>query len=183
MIQRIKVHPAERDISSIHKPKQRHQIRYLPNLFDRLSNDYRFQDTESALSISHSQKDYKNSVLRDLNYLLNTLNFSSQFDIEQYPEVCSSTVNYGMPPIAGCFLTETRVIQIEGIIRDAILRFEPRIMPISLFVSSALGEKQTVTNNIIPFQIGGQLWMEPYPLDFLVQTMMDIETNRVELIE
>lgn len=179
----IKFHPAERKVVSAQRAKKKYQTRYLPNLFDRLSNDFRFQDSETAESISHSQNDYKQSVLHDLKYLLNTLNSNNQFDIELYPEVSASTVNYGVPPIAGKFSSVMQVLHIENIIRNAILSYEPRIMPSSLFVAAVPTDpNKSFLNNVIPLRIGGQLWMEPYPLDFLVQTMLDVETNRIQLI-
>ncbi|MCC7268991.1 MAG: GPW/gp25 family protein, partial [Caulobacteraceae bacterium] len=71
-----------------------------------------------------NERALKNTVRRELNWLLNTTNFAATTDLERYPQVRTSVVNYGVPDLAGKALTR-RVVQSRAReIREAIIAFE-----------------------------------------------------------
>jgi hypothetical protein len=78
----------------------------MPTLFDRLRDDAPHRRTELANDISLSQSELLQIIQRDLGYLLNTINMSDLIDAESFPEAEASTINYGIPPLAGGYLSE-----------------------------------------------------------------------------
>ncbi|CFU86186.1 ImpA family type VI secretion-associated protein [Yersinia pseudotuberculosis] len=61
--------------------------------------------------------------------------------------------------------------------RDAIIRFEPRIMAESLVVSQQLQAR----NGIIQFEIRGLIKWNPHPIDLCIEGAYDVETDNAEL--
>ena len=71
----------------------------------------------------------------------------------------------------------------EGRIRQAILDFEPRILPDTLRVSALLQANELDHHNVIGVEIHAQLWAQPVPLVFLVRTEFDLETGKVQIAD
>lgn len=86
------------------------------------------------------------TVRRELAWLLNTTNFACGVDLEDYPHVRTSVLNYGVPDLAGKALNMHAVLRRAREIRAAIQAFEPRIDPQSLAVE--LSEKVERENTI-----------------------------------
>jgi type VI secretion system protein ImpF len=74
------------------------------------------------------------TVRRELAWLLNTTHLGSAVDLEPYPQVQTSVLNYGIPDMSGQVLDNRLVIQRARDIRDAIRAFEPRLEEGSLIV-------------------------------------------------
>jgi type VI secretion system protein ImpF len=94
--------------------------------------------------------------------------------------VASSVINYGLPPLAGEHMAAKKWAEIESILKRTIINFEPRILQSSLEILPAkatdkLGDK---VYNMMSFIIKGQIFLEPYPLEFTVQSALDLESNR-----
>jgi type VI secretion system protein ImpF len=154
----------------------------LPTLFDRLRDDHPQRRTESAAEIALSRTKMLQIVQRDLAYLLNTTNMHWGPEHPHFPAVESSTLNYGIPPLAGGYLSEKKWRDFESIIHKAILHFEPRILPDSLHVVPYKQKDDSEKDyNILKFEIRGLVRMNPYPIEFLVQSSVDLETNRLAL--
>ena len=75
----------------------RNQDQLHPSLLDRLVDDEPDKKTEPKEKRGISQSKLRESVLRDLNWLFNATNLSAVQNIDSYPEVASSVLNYGMP--------------------------------------------------------------------------------------
>ena len=91
-------------------------------------------------------------------------------------------INYGLPALAGETAASLDVSDLERGIRQAIVDFEPRILPKTLHVR-ALEVGQFENHNVIGVEISGQLWAQPIPIDLLVRTEIDLETGKVEIAE
>mgnify|MGYP003530113367 FL=1 len=72
---------------------------------------------------------------------------------------------------------------LQTAVRQAILDFEPRILPDSLVVEAVMSEDQMDRHNQIGFRISGQLWAQPVPLELLLRTDLDLETGHVVVRE
>lgn len=169
--------PSQRDLSVTHRWRNE----YLPTLFQRLMDDAPHQSKEEAIAYAPTRRQIRELVQRDLVYLLNTANQQDLIDIRRHPEVLSATVNYGVPPLTGGYASEQRWEQVEQAIRTAILRFEPRILPDSLRVKPLLQGDDRSHYNVLVFEISGLLHLEPYPLEFTVQSSVDLETQHMTL--
>jgi type VI secretion system protein ImpF len=118
-------------------------------------------------------------IQRDLAYLLNAISIEDRIDRVRYPEAAASTVNYGVPPLAGGFVASHAWPNIEQKIRAAIEAFEPRLMRDSLSIAPLTGVDTHGQYNNLAFEIRGTIRMDPYPLEFMVQSSLDLETSRL----
>jgi type VI secretion system protein ImpF len=121
-------------------------------------------------------------VLRDLAWLLNTGPLSQYESLDAFPEVQRSVLNYGSPDLAGATVSGTKLELVEKAVREAILRFEPRILANTVDVR-AVKDPDEMNDNALVFVIEGQLWAQPIPLSLFLRTEIDLETGQVEVTE
>ncbi|MDN3719129.1 type VI secretion system baseplate subunit TssE [Roseibium salinum] len=74
-------------------------------------------------------------VRRDLQSLLNTVNLNSAQDLSDFPEVATSVLNYGLPDLSVHVVDTARIDSLADDIREALVRFEPRMDPRTLQVT------------------------------------------------
>jgi type VI secretion system protein ImpF len=159
---------------------RRVNARMLPTLLDRLRDDAPHRLSESPDEYAVTPAQMRNIVLRDLAFLLNTTNLARTLDSGRYPEVATSTLNFGVPPFAGAFAASCEWRDIEAAMRQAITTFEPRLLAGSLSIAP-LSAPQSGYHNVLRFEICALLRMDPYPLEFMVQSSLDLETRQVSL--
>ena len=122
----------------------------------------------------------RRSVLRDLSWLFNTSNLATIQDLDLYPEVAKSVLNYGMPDFSGHPVSGLDLATIERQLKDAICDFEPRILRNSIRVHLAVDEQQ-MSHNAVTFDIEGELWAHPLPLHVYLKTELDLEVGDVKV--
>lgn len=152
--------------------------RLLPALLDRLSDDHPEQRKEAARSRVVSRNAFRRSVLRDLAWLLNTTNAEAETDFGDLP-ARRSVLNFGIVPLAGVTVTGTDWQAIETAVREAILAFEPRIIPETLAVRLVGETEKEGAHNEMAMEIKGQLWCQPYPMELLLRSRLDLESGQV----
>jgi type VI secretion system protein ImpF len=153
----------------------------MPTLLDRLRDDAPHRQHEAPGEYAVTRAQMRDIVQRDLAYLLNTTNIEEQIDKVRYPHVVASTMNYGVPPLAGKFMATRQWTDIETIIKRAISDFEPRLVPGSLSVSPLPDEDGEVQYNALAFEVRGLINMDPYPMEFMVQSSLDLETSQLNV--
>ena len=159
-------------------PRERLQ----PSLLDRLTDDEPEKKVESRDRRVLSLRRLRECVLRDLSWLLNADNLAQTEDLEDFPLVASSTLNYGTRELAGATLSRGVVAGFEREVRQAILDFEPRILRETLQVRAITGEDD-VERRALSFEIEGELWAEPVPLRMLLKTDVDMESGEATVSE
>jgi type VI secretion system protein ImpF len=159
-------------------PKERLQ----PSLLDRLTDDAPQQREESREQRVLSPRKLKQCVIRDLEWLLNACDLATVQDLDPYPQVQSSVLNYGMPDLAGRNLSGLDVLTLERLLRQAILRFEPRILRQGLSIRAVVDAEQ-MTPNAIRFDIEGELWGTPMPQRLYLKTDVDLENGEIHVYE
>ena len=92
------------------------------------------------------------------------------------PLVAKSTLNYGIPGFAGLLESNSRTHTLERELADAIRAFEPRIRPESLRVR-ALGQRGDSAVPALVFEIEGELWAQPVPIQLFLETTIEVETR------
>ena len=122
----------------------------------------------------------RQAVLRDLGWLLNTGCLETTEDLDAYPEVRDSVLNYGLPDITGTSASSADTVALERFVKEAIVKFEPRISPDSLQVSIAR-DASVMGRNAMVYTIEGQLWAEPTPTMLYLKTEVDLETGSVDV--
>lgn len=160
--------------------KRRPNQQLLPTLFDRLFDDAPRRVGELASEYTVDRRRMMDIVQRDLSFLLNTSSAEPDMDRERYPMVAKSVLNYGLPPLAGEHMASKTWREIESIVRRTILDYEPRILPNSLNIYPAKMKDKDADKayNMMSFIVKGQIFLEPYPMEFTVQSILDLESNR-----
>jgi len=120
------------------------------------------------------------TVVRELNWILNTTSLESVQDLEAYPEVATSVLNYGVRDLAGKTLSMRVIQQRAKQIRDSIRAFEPRMDPDQLDVESI---KEIERENAITYRIRGDVTsaVQAMPVEF--KTDIELDTAAVTLRE
>lgn len=154
--------------------------RLQPCLLDRLTDDEPDKTEESRHQRIISLKRYKESVERDLMWLLNASAHlpvegqdDREFRLEDYPEASRSVLNYGTRQLAGLVAPDMRAMEVELV--QALLVFEPRIIRRSLDVRARLERNQ------LTIELRGQLWADPMPEELFMSTRIDVETGQCTL--
>ena len=154
-----------------------------PALLDRLTDHDPARKVEGRDERVLSRSQLRASVLRDLSWLFNSTNLSSSVDLSAYPLAAQSTLNYGLSALAGNPVAGLEFAEVERILKEAILRFEPRILPHSLSVRGIPAKDPMGHHNVLSLEIMGELWSQPYPLEFLIKTDMDLESGEIRVVE
>ena len=158
------------------------QERLQPALLDRLTDEAPDQQQESREKRVISMRQLRESVLRDLAWLLNAGRLDSVQDLDAYPFVTHSVLNYGIPDITGLTASGVDAVQIERAVRQAIWDFEPRILRQSVRVFARV-DPERMSHNSLTFDIEGDLWAQPVPLRIFLKTEIDLELGEVRVIE
>lgn len=154
--------------------------RLQPALLDRLTDDAPALREEPLDRRVMSKSQLRQAVLRDLGWLFNaTQPIAASIDVPN--AVAESVLNYGLPPLSGQLVSKVDVNLLERTIRQAILRFEPRLLADSLKVVALEATHVLDTHNTIEFEIRGHLWAQPVPLEVLLRTKLDLEAGQVEV--
>ncbi|HFE49021.1 MAG TPA: type VI secretion system baseplate subunit TssE [Chromatiaceae bacterium] len=156
----------------------RQQDKLQPSLLDRLTDDAPDSKTDRPDQRVLTLRKLRDSVKRDLAWLLNATNLSSVQSLERFPEVERSVLNYGMPDISGLTVSDIDTGELELAVRRVILNFEPRILPHTVEVKPLIDEQQ-MNSNALAFEIEGLLWAQPAPLQIMLKTELDLELGEV----
>jgi type VI secretion system protein ImpF len=153
-----------------------------PALLDRLTDEQPDRKLEPRMERVISKRRLREAVLRDLTWLFNTTRFDPDMDPATLPNARKSVINYGLPALSGQTASSLDISDLERGIRQAIIDFEPRILPATLHVR-ALEAGRFENHNVIGVEISGQLWAQPLPIELLVRTEIDLETGQVEVAD
>jgi type VI secretion system protein ImpF len=155
--------------------------RLQPALLDRLTDYAPQSQVEADDTRVMSKSQIREAVLRDLSWLLNSVQPLGAQLAQSFPQAADSVLNYGLPPMSGQLASRIDVSLLERTLKQAILRFEPRVMEDSLEVKAVEASSVLDTHNVIEFEIRGFMWAQPVPLELLLRTQVDLEAGQVEV--
>lgn len=156
--------------------------RLQPSLLDRLTDLKPTVSQESSSQQSMSQTKFKEAVIRDLGWLLNSVALDVCLDMEKYPEVRRSVLNYGLPDMSGHTSSNVDVRIMENAIKKAIQQFEPRIIRNSLKVKIHSNPDEMSHNSLV-FEIAGSVFGQPSPFQVVLKSELDLESGEFQLNE
>jgi type VI secretion system protein ImpF len=159
------------------------QDRLQPALLDRLTDEEPDKKQEPREARVLSKNRMRQSVLRDLAWLFNATRLDAGDDLAAAPYVRRSVLNFGLPAMSGKVASSLDVLDLTRAVREAILTFEPRILPSTLEIRTLVEAGNLDHHNVIGVEIHGQLWAQPVPLEFLVRTDFDLETGKVRITD
>ena len=117
--------------------KRTPQERLQPALLDRLVDE----DPDSRQELREhrliTKSRLRQAVLRDLAWLFNATRLEAEVDMSKAPYAQRSVINFGLPAFAGRCASSLEVNELERAIRQAIVDFEPRILPGTLRVRAS----------------------------------------------
>jgi len=163
-------------------PELAPQERLQPSLLDRLTDDQPGERTESRDQRVLSMRRLRESVLRDLAWLMNADNLAQTQDLTDFPHAAASTLNYGLRDIAGLPVSTALVSHYEREVRQAILDFEPRILPSTLQVRAVVASDR-MDRNTLSFVIEGDMWADPVPMRVLLKSDVNVESGEATVTE
>jgi type VI secretion system protein ImpF len=156
------------------------QDRLQPALLDRLNDTPGGPADPRERVLTKTQ--LRDAVLRDLRWLFNATQPLPHWN-EQLPTLAGTVLNFGLPPISGQRVSTLDLARLERDIATAIRHFEPRILPETLQVQAIEPESLLDAHNMIEFEIRGELWAQPVPLEILLRSRMDLEAGQVDIVD
>lgn len=152
--------------------KQRHELQ-------QQLDQARAQFNVFSASIS-SLTEIRACVKRDLNWLLNASQYEPHNELQNYPQIERSVLNYGIPDLTGKTVSGVNLHNIERMLQQVIIDFEPRIIKKTLTVKVLMADSM-LEHNAVTFEIEGQLWAEPQPLHLHLRTEFELESGDVSV--
>lgn len=147
---------------------------FLPTLLDRLI------EATANNGQALSRRAYQETVVRDLRWLLNTVTPLPRAAIESCPHLANSVLNYGIPGTTGASMTEGELSDLASAIRQAIVTFEPRVLPESLSVNVIASRDAAIRSQLV-FRINASFWFDPFPVELALLAQWDVENGLVSL--
>ena len=154
------------------------QTRVTPSVLDRLVDLDPKLTTEGPKSRSASLAELKQSVRRDLEWLLNTRCFLDPEEID-LDEAKRSVAFFGLPDITGMSvksLAEQK--RLSAAVETAIRHFEPRFLDLKITF-----EPPSSTDRQMRFRIEASLDMDPAPEPIAFDSVLQIGTGGFAVIE
>lgn len=182
--QKEKITDIERSLAQITAGKAEGETEEIKNRQIELQqqlDELRAQLKILTASIS-SMQEIRACVKRDLDWLLNASQYSPQPELDGFPDVQSSVINYGMPDLTGKTVTGFDPAYIERLLKQVIINYEPRIIKRTLSVQ-VIADKTMFDHNALAFDIEGELWAEPQPLHLHLRTEFELEDGSVSVYD
>lgn len=123
-----------------------------------------------------SMRRLRECVLRDVASLLNALNLETQVDLQRYPHVQRSVLNYGMRSLAGLAAAAVDSAKTAAGIEEAIRRYEPRLRKVHVAPETREGVQE---GHQLSFRIDAELWGQPMPQQLVLRTRIETDTGNV----
>jgi type VI secretion system protein ImpF len=155
--------------------------RLQPSLLDRLTDFEPHARHESRERRVISARALRESVQRDIGWLLNASGLGNGTDAANLPHVATSVLNYGLPDLAGRDVAALASGALERLIRDALWAFEPRLARESVRVTAIDDAKGARGGHVIRFEIEADMWSQPYPERLFLRTELDLEAGEVRV--
>ena len=153
-----------------------------PSLLDRLTDEETDKSSEAAFRQVISEKQFKEAVIRDLAWLLNSVSMDVTHDLDAYPYVRHSVLNYGVPDLTGHTSSNIKVKELANAVKEAIIEYEPRIMRDSLKVRVRTSYMEMSHNSLV-FEIQGSVFGQPVPFSVLLRSQLDLESGEFSVKE
>lgn len=166
------------------------QERLQPSLLDRLTDSEPNNGRETLDARVLNKNQLRAAVMRDLSWLLNSVceepdQLSPDRErVALWKELsyaANSVANFGVPPLSGRSVSRLHFPIIEYAVREAILRFEPRIDSKTLDVKIHDDITQASRPSSLRMTIRGQLWNQPIPLELLLAADVDVDTGQAKV--
>ncbi|MCE4538104.1 type VI secretion system baseplate subunit TssE [Pelomonas sp. P7] len=163
------------------------QDRLQPSLLDRLTDNDPGSKVEPLEARVLNRRQLREAVLRDLSWLFNAV--CEEPDPlhgdrervalwEELPHARDSVLNFGILPLTGQSFSVHNFPIIEAQVRQAIIRFEPRLEPASVEVHIMNDLSTGLRPTSLRLTIKGNMWNQPVPLELMLSADVDVDTGQ-----
>lgn len=140
-------------------PPRASQTRAQLSVLDRLISSSAADLQDPGVTRSRALKELKDSIARDLEWLLNTRRFPEELS-EDLEHVNSSVVTYGLPDFTSYTGTAQSRARLERALHRAVELFEPRLLDVAV---RSVEDQTDSQRGVVRFLITGMLWIDPAP--------------------
>lgn len=155
-----------------------YEIRVTSSVLDRLLDFEPKSSAEAPKSRSKSLAELKQSVRRDLEWLLNTRSFIGEID-ENLEEVNKSVIVFGIPDFTGMSAkSDSELNRLTRTLERAIKTFEPRFLNVKVSL-----EPVSNIDRLLKFRIEAQLNIEPSPEPIAFDTILQLGSGDFQVKE
>jgi type VI secretion system protein ImpF len=145
------------------------EVRVTPSVLDRLLDFEPKESQEAPKSRSKSLRELKQSVRRDLEWLLNSRSYPGEID-ERLEETPNSVVTYGLPDFTGISVrSHIELKNLKQSLETAIKNFEPRFLDVKITLDPVNNIDRTMH-----FRIEAYLNVEPSPEPIIFDTVLEL---------
>jgi len=125
-----------------------------------------------------SMRELRRIVQRDLDWLLNAGSLEPGTDLQRYPEIRRSVLNFGMPTLSGVIGGTLDGAQLAARIQETLQRFEPRLSHVRVTpIAATDGSEQP------EFRIDAELWGTPVSQAWSARTRIDLATGGIHVVD
>ncbi|MGD8319556.1 MAG: type VI secretion system baseplate subunit TssE [Gemmatimonadota bacterium] len=145
-----------------------------PSVLERLMDDEPGIAADRSLTWAQSVERYKVSVLRDLEWLLNTRRIAEEAPREM-EELQRSVYHFGVPDVSSLSADAPGDRQrLAQRLKDAIRTHEPRLADVRIRIP----ERDEGPLRLVRFVVEGTLRMEPNPEQVVFDTVLEVASGR-----
>ncbi len=145
------------------------EIRVTPSVLDRLVDLDPSMSQEAPKSRSASLRDLRDSVRRDLEWLLNTRCYTEALD-QNLEEAPRSVAFYGLPDFTGLGAMNTdEQKRLSNAVETSLRYFEPRFLDLKVTM-----ERLDSFDRQLKFHIEARLDVEPAPEPIAFDTILEM---------
>ena len=156
--------------------KKSSQRNILPSLLDRLIDEEPNNRNEARERLAQSLADLKDSVRRDIEWMLNTRRAPIE-PPESAKELWKSVYCYGLPDTTGMTISSVEDRgRMARLVAAAISAFEPRLINVNVEMDDAPGGDRTLR-----FRIDALLRVEPAPARIYFDTTLELTSGQYEV--
>ena len=149
-----------------------------PSLIDRLTDENPRASADPRTTYAESLRQFKLSVQRDLEWLLNTRR-TPEPPPEDLTELSRSVYNYGIPNVTS--LSRDSLPARKRLLRqveEALMLFEPRLTGVRLSLVDLEGEER---RRELRFVVEATLRLDPTPEQVVFDTVLHYSSGQVDV--
>jgi type VI secretion system protein ImpF len=147
------------------------EVPILQSVWDRLQDEGPGPSSDRAPTRGQSLRQLRDSVRRNLEWILNTRRAIEDLPEKSYLE--RSVYNYGLPDLSSFALRSAAdQNRLTKLLEAAVAAFEPRLMNIRVIMEPPASDAQA-----LHFQIQGLLRVDPAPERIVFDTVLEVTSG------
>ncbi len=158
--------------------KTKDDAKYWPCLLRRLT-DFSPEEKKEAVNAGITFKQLKKDIFENIEMILNSRSHPQGAELEKYPELQNSVLNFGLPDFCGRVCSRNEREQIREHVLNQLRWFEPRLAADS--VSVELRDDASAPNSVLEFQIQGRIEVGELNEEIVFISKLDLETGATML--